>query len=289
MHARDMRSIQKLVGGGDDSIELARRPEALADSLGAPPLEGIDWLGCSPEAHPPLLYRTLVGLGEAFLFGLCDLKLTVEGREHLPSGGYIAFCALHRSWVDPLLLVRALPKEPRVWFMGSGPTAFDRPWKERLLRHTGGILPVWRGGTDVSVHVRSAQAVIDEGAVLALFAEGRIGGEPDRPAKMRPGAALLCLLTGAPLVPVAICGAEELYRGKRIIVRILEPTTPSDLLGPDWAGLERRAPRDQLRAAKAMTAAAAARLEPVLAADHPGTVDAPGSRRRWPWLSRMLR
>jgi hypothetical protein len=100
-----------------------------------------------------------VRLGEAFLFGLCGLRLEVEGREHLPQGGFIAACALHRSWLDPLLIIRALPLEPRVWFIGSGPTAFDRRWRERLLRHIGGLLPVWRGGRDIFVHVRAAQAI----------------------------------------------------------------------------------------------------------------------------------
>jgi len=54
------------------------------------------------------------------------------------------------------VVIRALPTEPRVWFLGSGPTAFDRRWKERLLRHTGGILPVWRGGTRLDAHVEAA-------------------------------------------------------------------------------------------------------------------------------------
>jgi hypothetical protein len=79
--------------------------------------------------------------------------------------------ALHRSWVDPSLVIEALPIEPRVWFLGSGVSAFDRPWKERLFRRTGGILPVWRGIGDPAVHVRSAQAVVEAGGVHASTAD----------------------------------------------------------------------------------------------------------------------
>jgi len=230
-----------------------------------------------------------VSLGETFLFGLCGLRLDVEGRENLPEAGFIAVCAVHRSWIDPLLLVRALRREPRIWFMGSGATSFDRAWKERLLRRTGGLLPVWRGGTDVSVHVRSARAVVDDGAVLALFAEGRIGGPPDAPARMRSGSALLCLRTGAPIVPIALCGAEELYRGKRMAIRILEPTDPAGLLGSQWTDQPEPGTRDEMHVAHALTVALAARLGPAIRKSYPSTVDSATHPRRWSWLTRLLR
>lgn len=284
-----MRILQRFMGGGDDSIARARRPEALAASLGEVPREGIDWLGRAPDARAPLLYRLILSVAGLFLFRVCRLRLEVIGREHLPTGGYLVISALHRSWIDPLLLVRALPLEPRIWFMGSGPTSFDRPWKERLLHRTGGLLPVWRGGTDVSVHVRSAQAVIDGGAVLALFAEGRIGEAPDAPSRLRTGAALLALRTGAPIVPIALCGAEELYRGKRMTVRILEPTSATDLLGPDREGPVARDTRDELRRARAITEALTARLGDAIASDHPVTLDPPGAPRHWRWLTRLMR
>lgn len=284
-----MSVLRRLLGGGDTAIARARRPQAMADALAAPPPEGLDWLGRPPSARAPRLYRLLVWLAERFLFGLSDLRVDVRGQERLPLGGYVAFCALHRSWVDPLVLVHALPREPRVWFMGSGATAFDRRWKERLLHRIGGLLPVWRGGTDVAVHERAARAVVEEGAVLALFAEGAIAGPPDRPARMRDGAALLALRTGAPIVPVAICGAEELYRGKRITVRILGPKTPAELLGATWRSTPPPDSREELRTAHALTKAIAAHLAEAVAEAYPATVDPPDSPRRWKWLTRLMR
>ncbi len=284
-----MNLWKRLVGGGDETVTRARRPQRLADELEAPPLEGIDWLGRDPDARLPLLTRVILALARLILFRLCRLRLQVSGRGHLPPDGYIAVVALHRSWIDPLLVVEALPLEPRVWFLGSGPSAFDRRWKERLLRHTGGLLPVWRGGTDVSVHERSAQAVVDSGAVLALFAEGRIGGPPDAPASMRSGAALLCLRTGAPIVPIAVSGAEELYRGKRLRLDILPPTTAAAVLGEDWHTTATPGSRDELRAARRLTNALSARLDEVVARSYPTTVDPPSHPRRWRWLTGLLR
>jgi 1-acyl-sn-glycerol-3-phosphate acyltransferase len=279
----------RLLGGGDEAIDRARRPEALAASLAKPPKEGLDWLGREPDGHAPRSYRWIVRLGRLFLLRACGLKVEVAGAENIPEGGFVAVCALHRSWIDPVLVIHALPLEPRVWFLGSGPTALDRPWKERLLRRTGGLLPVWRGGTDVDVHVRAARAVVGSGAALALFAEGRIGGPVDRPARMRAGSALLCLRTGAPIVPIAITGADELYRGKRISLRILEPTDPGDLLGPSWNGTPEAGTREELRVAHALTDAISERLAPVIGELHPGTVDPPEHPRRWRWLTRLMR
>jgi len=253
------------------------------------PAEGLDWLQRAPGPDAPRIYRLLLRLGEVFLYRVCNLQVRVEGREHLPAGGYIAVCALHRSWIDPMAVIHALPIEPRVWFLGSGPTAFDRGWKERLLRRTGGILPVWRGGADVSVHVRSAAAVIEQGAVLALFVEGAVGGPPDGPGKLRAGSALICLRTGAPIVPVAVCGAEELYRGKRIALRILEPTTPADLLGDAWRGLPEQGSRAELEMARALTDAVAARIAAAVSELYPATVDPPRMKHRWSWLTRLMR
>jgi 1-acyl-sn-glycerol-3-phosphate acyltransferase len=279
----------RLLGGGDEAIARARRPEELAASLDAAPREGIDWLGHPPEAHAPRLYRLLVALGRVFLLRMCRLRVEVSGTENLPEGGFIAVCALHRSWIDPMVIVEALPTEPRVWFLGSGATAFDRGWKERLLRRIGGLLPVWRGGTDISVHVRSAAAVVDEGAVLVLFAEGRIGGSPAAPSKMRAGSALLCLRTGAPIVPIAIAGADELYRGKRISVRILEPTDPARLLGRRWSGPPTPGSREELRVAHELTDAISAELTPHIEGLYHSTRDADDVQRRWTWLTRLLR
>jgi 1-acyl-sn-glycerol-3-phosphate acyltransferase len=219
---------------------------------------------------------------------VCAVRLEIEGRENLPAGGYIAAAALHRGWVDPLAVILALPVEPRVWFLGSAATAFRRRWMEWLLRRTGGILPVWRGGSDVSVHVSAARAVVEEGGVLCLFIEGAIVGPPDRVwPGVRSGAGLLALRTDVPIVPIALIGGDELYRGRRIALRVLPPTTVGELL--DGAEMPVADSRDELRAARTVTRAIAARIDAALVELAPRVVDPPGKARRWRWLTRLFR
>ena len=221
------------------------------------------------------------------LFRIARITVTVEGREHLPAGGYIVAAALHRGWIDPLVVLRALPREPRVWFVGSAATVFDKRWKERLLHRIGGLLPVWRGG-GIDVHVSAARAVIDEGAVLCLFIEGGVVGPPDRVwPGVRAGTGLLALRAAAPIVPIAIIGSEELYRRRRIAVRILPRTTPGELLG--GKPLPEPDTRDELRSARAVVHAIAAAIDDALPELAATVYDPPETERRWKGLTRLLR
>ena len=134
------------------------------------------------------------------LFGAFRFKVDASGRERLPvGGGYLLVAAIHRGWMDPFLIMHALPLEPRVWFLGSGPSAFSAKWREWLLHRVGGMLPVWRRGVGVEQHVASAQAVLRNGGVFVLVPEGGVSGPPDGLAAFRVGSALIALRTGSPI------------------------------------------------------------------------------------------
>ena len=251
--------------------------------------EGLDWLGRQPEARASLLYRVLRNVVRFVLFGLFRFRISTSGQEHLPKGGYLLIGAAHRGWIDPFVAMHAIPPEPRAWFLGSGPSTFTSWWRERLIHRLGGLLPVWRGGLGVEGHVRSARAVVEAGAVFVQMPEGTVNGPPGRLGPFRPGAALIALRTGATIVPLAMAGTEELYIGRRMASQVLPPTSARELLGDTWDGvLPEPDSRAELELAKRASEALAARLGPVVAALHPGTVDPPSHprrlRRRLTWL-----
>jgi 1-acyl-sn-glycerol-3-phosphate acyltransferase len=251
--------------------------------------EGLDWLGKPPAIRAGMAYRLARGLGRLLLQGVFGFRVEARGRENLPpGGGYLLLAAVHRGWMDPFLALDAVPVEPRVWTLGSGPSGFDRAWKERLLRIVGGVLPVWRGGVGIEVHVAAARAVLERGGIFSTFVEGTIGGPPDRPTPFRNGAFVIALRTGAPIVPLAVAGTEVLYRGKRFATRLLPPVTMPELVGEEWTGLPEPGSREELALARRAGEALEALLAPVVAEIHPGTVDPPGRRRRWPWLTGLL-
>jgi 1-acyl-sn-glycerol-3-phosphate acyltransferase len=255
-------------------------PEAMAAARGGA-VEGLAWLGRTPEAKASLLYRVVRVLVRFLCFGVFRFRIATSGQEHLPMGGYLLVAAAHRGWMDPFVVMHALPVEPRSWFLGSGPSTFTAPWRETLARHLGGLLPVWRGGVGIDGHIESARAVVANGAVFVQMPEGTVSGPPGRLGPMRHGWAIIALRTGGPVVPLALAGTEELYLGRRMASRILPVTSVHTLAGlPEGAPLPAQGSREELDLARAMTDRLAAILGPAVEALYPGTVDPPGHPRR---------
>ena len=222
-------------------------------------------------------------------FGLLRLRIATSGQEHLPAGGYLLVAAAHRGWMDPFVVIHALPLAPRAWFLGSAPSTFTARWREVLIHRLGGLLPVWRGGVGIDQYVDSARAVIANGAVFAQMPEGTVSGPPGRLGTLRTGWAIIAMRTEAPVVPLAMAGTEELYIGRRMASRVLNPTTVRALAGlPQGSSLPTQGSREELALARVMSDALAALLGPAVEALHPGTVDPPGHprrlRRRLTWL-----
>ena len=263
-------------------------PEAMAAARGGV-TEGLAWLGREPESKASWLYR-LVRLFVRFVcFGLFRFRVTTSGQELIPRGGYLLVAAAHRGWMDPFVVMHALPVEPRAWILGSGPSTFTAPWREALAKRLGGLLPVWRGGVGIEPHVASARAVLGNGGVFVQMPEGTVSGPPGRLGAMRSGWAIIAMRTEAPVLPVAMAGTEELYVGRRMASRVLPPTSAREL-----AGLRAGEPfptpgsREELELAKLLTERLAERLGPAIEELYPGTVDPPQHprrlRRRLTWL-----
>ncbi len=265
-------------------------PEALAASREGGAEEGLAWLGRAPESRGPWLYHVLRLVARFVCFVMFRFRIRTSGQERLPKGGgYLLVAAAHRGWMDPFVVMHAVPAEPRCWFLGSAPSTFTARWREILIHRLGGLLPVWRGGVGIEQHVASARAVIANGAVFAQMPEGTVSGPPGRLGALRTGWAIIALRTDAPVVPLAMAGTEELYLGRRMASQVLEPTTARALAGlPPDAPFPEPGSREELALARVMTDSLAAILGPVVEALHPWTVDPPDHprrlRRRLTWL-----
>ena len=264
-------------------------PQALADARGGA-AEGLAWLGRTPESRGPWLYHVVRIVVRFLAFVVFRFRIRTAGQALLPSGGgYLLVAAAHRGWMDPMVVMHALPAEPRAWFLGSGPSTFTARWREWLIRRIGGLLPVWRGGVGVDQHVASARAVLGNGGIFVQMPEGTVSGPPGRLGTMRTGWAIIALRTDAPIVPLALAGTEELYLGRRMASQVLAPTTVRALAGlPAGAVLPAPGSREELELARGMTDRLGAMLGPVVEALHPWTVDPPDHprrlRRRLTWL-----
>jgi 1-acyl-sn-glycerol-3-phosphate acyltransferase len=264
-------------------------PEAMAAARGGA-VEGLAWLGRAPESKASLFYRALRVLVRFLCFVVFRFRISTSGQEHIPAGGgYLLVAAAHRGWMDPFVVMHALPVEPRAWFLGSAPSALTSRTREWLARRVGGLLPVWRGGLGIDAHIESAKAVLANGAVFVQMPEGTVSGPPGRLGPLRNGWAIIAMRTDAPILPLAMAGTDELYVGRRMASRVLPQTTVRELAGlPAAAPLPEPGSKAELELARVMSANLAERLGPVVEALHPTTVDPPDHprrlRKRLTWL-----
>jgi 1-acyl-sn-glycerol-3-phosphate acyltransferase len=263
-------------------------PEALAAARGGA-VEGLAWLGRPPESSASILYRLVRLVARFVIFVVFRFRLQTDGQEHVPAGGYLLVGAAHRGWMDPFVVLHALPTVPRAWFLGSAPSTFTSRWRERLIHRLGGLLPVWRGGLGIDQHVASARAVIGNGGVFVQMPEGTVSGPPGRIGQFRTGWAVISLRTDAPIVPLAMAGTDELYLGRRMASRVLPVTSARALAGLDpGAPLPAEGSREELAVARRMSDSLAEILGPAVEALQALTVDPPDHprrfRRRLTWL-----
>jgi 1-acyl-sn-glycerol-3-phosphate acyltransferase len=256
-------------------------PEAMAAARGGA-VEGLAWLGRQPEAKASLFYRVVRLLVRFLCFVVFRFRIATSGQEHIPAGGgYLVVAAAHRGWMDPFVVMHALPGEPRAWFLGSAPSALTSRTREWLARSVGGLLPVWRGGVGIDAHVASAKAVIANGAVFVQMPEGTVSGPPGRLGPLRNGWAIIAMRTDAPILPIAMAGTEELYVGRRMASRVLPMTSVRELAAlTSDAPLPEPGSRAELAFARVLSDGLAERLGPSIEALYPGTVDPPTHPRR---------
>ncbi|HEY3834083.1 MAG TPA: lysophospholipid acyltransferase family protein [Acidimicrobiia bacterium] len=154
-------------------------------------------------------------------------RVRVFNSERAPAEGGFVFAPSHRSMLD-IPWVAATTRR-RIRFMGKA-SLFRVPVLGWFFSALGGF-PVERDGSDRGP-LRDSLAILQSGEVLAVYPEGtRQHGREIQP--LQAGAAYLAIKAGVPIVPVAIAGSEEPFRGPhrlprfgRGVVLVGEPIQP---------------------------------------------------------------
>jgi 1-acyl-sn-glycerol-3-phosphate acyltransferase len=137
-------------------------------------------------------------------------RVRVHGAGHLPAAGPAIVVANHPSDVDPILLGVAFP---RTLHFLADVVQFRRGFVGPVIDRLAAI-PIHKGKPDRAA-LQRALALLASGEVIVVFAEGDLYRQ-EGPAAFRSGVSFLGARSGAPLVPVAICGAERLWSGRRL-------------------------------------------------------------------------
>lgn len=153
-------------------------------------------------------FYTIVRWGLNIIF-LGMYRLHIEGREHIPSEGAVIIAPNHKSYFDPPLVGVAIKK--RVVHYMAKEELFRNPLFGWILRQFG-TFPVKRGSVDRTA-VRQAVKELKNGNALGIFPEGtRI--KRSGLGRFHSGMASLALMTGTPVIPVAIVGSADMPHKK---------------------------------------------------------------------------
>ena len=142
-----------------------------------------------------------------FAYNLVGLELLLhrmkfEGRENVPNSGCL-IVSNHASYLDPTTVGWAVGRE--IFYLGRK-TLFKPPVMNWLLPICN-VIPVDRDGGESS-GLRKIIRMLRSGDAVLLFPEGT--RTPDgtlQPAE--PGAGLVAIKSGVPILPVRIFGSFE--------------------------------------------------------------------------------
>ena len=142
----------------------------------------------------------------------------IEGVENIPNEGPGIVVANHLSNWDPVILGTIVPRQ--IFFMAKK-ELFDNPIAAKAFSMVGAF-KVRRGEADREA-IREAARHLEKDRLVGVFEEGtrnRNIGEGFLPPQ--PGAAMLAVKTGAPIIPVALVNTGGVFKKMRdkVIVRI---------------------------------------------------------------------
>lgn len=145
----------------------------------------------------------------------------VRGLEHVPATGPAILASNHLSAADTVLLPTVVRR--RVTFIAKADLFRGTGVRGRLtagLMHGIGQLPVDRsGGRASSAAIDSAVSVLRDGELFGIYPEGT--RSPDgRLYRGRTGVARIALASGAPVLPVAMVGTEDLLPTGRVLPKV---------------------------------------------------------------------
>jgi 1-acyl-sn-glycerol-3-phosphate acyltransferase len=149
-----------------------------------------------------LSYSFLTGLARLLTRLILGSKFHLGGTANVPRTGPLLIVSNHVGAVDPAIIGGWAPRP--VWFMAKA-ELFQGAWA--WLMRGFHAFPVIRHSPDRTA-LRRAFDLLKHGSAVVLFPEGH-RSENARLLRAEPGAGFIARRSGAPLVPIAITGTQN--------------------------------------------------------------------------------
>ncbi|MEU7902824.1 lysophospholipid acyltransferase family protein [Actinoplanes sp. NPDC049118] len=185
-----------------------------------------------------IVYPPVVGTAKA-MFRILDLRIQVEGAEHIPATGGAVLASNHVSYLDFIFCgLGAQPAKRLVRFMAKK-SVFTHKISGPLMRGMHHIPVDRKAGTAA---FQEAETALRNGEVVGVFPEATIS-ESFTVKALKSGAARLAAAASVPLIPMAVWGPHRLWtkghkkeltkRHVPVIIAIGAPIEPAPDGNPD--------------------------------------------------------
>jgi 1-acyl-sn-glycerol-3-phosphate acyltransferase len=155
-------------------------------------------------------------IGKGFLGSLTRAATSIRtyGKERVPREGGGVLAMNHFNFIDVPVLGTMCPR--RLVFVAKS-ELFDVPGLSQLIA-AHGTLAIRRGESDRDA-LRRMRETVRENDMLGLFVEGtrQTSGVP---GEAKPGAAMIAISEGVPVVPAAVHGSQTWKLGNRAAVSL---------------------------------------------------------------------
>jgi 1-acyl-sn-glycerol-3-phosphate acyltransferase len=189
-----------------------------------------------------LVYPPVIGFIKT-MFRALDLKISVDGAEHVPATGGAVLASNHVSYLDFIFCgLGAQPSKRLVRFMAKK-SVFDHRISGPLMRGMRHI-PVDRDAGTAAFRV--ATSALKDGEVVGVFPEATIS-ESFTVKALKSGAVRLARSAKVPLIPMVVWGPHRLWtkghpkeltkRHVPVLIKIGEPIEIAKGTSPDAATL----------------------------------------------------
>ncbi len=170
------------------------------------------------------------------------MKHDWQGQENFPAEGGVIVAANHLSYADVLAVALFCDQAGRYPVFLAKSSLFKIKILGPILAKLG-QLPVYRGQADAALVLRDAEQGVKDGACVLFYPESTVTRDPALwPMVAKTGVARLALATGAPVIPVAHWGAQNVLPYGTAKPHVLPRKTVRVIAGPpvdlsEFAGL----------------------------------------------------
>jgi 1-acyl-sn-glycerol-3-phosphate acyltransferase len=156
------------------------------------------------------------GIGRTVLAGATHAAASLKqyGQERVPREGGAVLAVNHAAWIDIPAIGCICPR--RIVYLAKS-EAHEHPLLGPFIRMMG-TLAVRRGESDREA-VRLARQAVRNNELLGMFVEGtrQKSGEP---GEAKPGAAMVAIQEGVPVLPAAIYNSHNWKLGSRVPISL---------------------------------------------------------------------